>query len=119
MSDGEAFRLVDAENSGRSAFSAIEQARFYERAKLGYGSEAELAKALGLNKSTVNRTLDILRLPDDLTALIENEHAISITQASGFMANWREPQLHKTLAAAIERRAGILTTRLSPHWPKR
>lgn len=102
LNDKEATRLVDAENSGRSKFSAIEKARFCRAAIDNvYGTEAAFAEAYGVHKSNVNRMLDILRLPAELMALIKDHLQISVAQADGFMKDWDEPDLQATLAGAI------------------
>jgi ParB/RepB/Spo0J family partition protein len=102
LTDEEATRLVDAENSGRSKFSAIEKARFCRAAIDNvYGTEAAFAEGFGVHKSNVNRMLDILRLPAELMDLIKDHHQISAAQADGFMKDWDEPALQPTLVRAI------------------
>jgi ParB family transcriptional regulator, chromosome partitioning protein len=97
-----AFKIVDAENRGRSQMSAFEQARFYQSAmERIYYTEAALAEALALNKSTVNRTLAITRLPEDLFRIIADPHRISAAQASAFISDWNKPQLQETLSDTI------------------
>ena len=103
LDDEAALKIVDAENRGRSDMSVLEKARFYERAMESiYHTESALADALGLNKSTVNRTLAITRLPQEVFALIKNPHSISAGQASDFMADWNKPPLRETLIDCIE-----------------
>lgn len=102
LTDEEATRLVDAENSGRSKFSAIEKARFCRAAIDNvYGTETAFAEAFGVHKSNVNRTLDILRLPVEMMDLIKDHHQISAAQADAFMRDWDEPDLRPTLTQAV------------------
>src|SRR5690606_11331376 len=98
LDDKAALMIVDAENRGRSDMSVLEKARFYHGAiERFYHAENVLAEALGLNKSTVNRTLAILKLPTNLFGIIEDPHKISAKQASEFMSDWTEPALQDTL----------------------
>lgn len=107
LDNEEALKIVDAENRGRSEMSPLEKARFYDRAIPGvYATEAMLADALGLNKSTVNRTLAIVRLPLVVLDLIKDHHAISAAQASGFLSDWNTPELRDTLENTISELAG-------------
>lgn len=102
LDDKAALMIVDAENRGRSDMSVLEKARFYRGAiERVYYAENVLAEALGLNKSTVNRTLAILKLPSDLFGIIKDAHKISAKQASEFMSDWNEPKLQDTLAEAV------------------
>lgn len=101
LDDADAYKLVEGENAGRAPFSPIEKARLYESAKLVFGHDAAVAEELGIHKSTVGRTLDILRLPAALTNLVSDHHQISAAQADAFMKNWNEPLLQHTLAQAI------------------
>ena len=102
LDDEAALKIVDAENRGRSDMSQFEKACFYERAIPGiYATEQNLAAALGLNKSTVNRTLAIARLPGEVVALVEDRHAISAAQASAFLSDWNRPELLETLNDTI------------------
>ncbi len=103
MDDKEAFALVQAENHGRSQFSAIERARFFKAAiDREYETQDKLAKELGIHKSNVSRTLAILELPECVTALIDNEHQISATAVDAFMSNWRDDTLRLTIQAAVD-----------------
>ena len=103
LDDEAALQVVDAENRGRSDMSQYEKAYFYDRAIPGiYPTEAAFAEALGLNKSTVNRTLAITRLPAAVIGLIKDRHAISAAQASSFMRDWNMPDLHETLNDTID-----------------
>ena len=103
LDDEAALQIVDAENRGRSDMSQYEKAHFYDRAIPGvYPTEAAFAEALGLNKSTVNRTLAITRLPPAVMGLIKNRHGISAAQASSFMRDWNMPDLHDTLNDTID-----------------
>lgn len=102
LDDEAALQVVDAENRGRSDMSQYEKAHFYDRAIPGiYPTEKALAEALGLDKSTVNRTLAITRLPPDVMELIKDQHGISAAQASSFMRDWSAPELRDTLNDAI------------------
>lgn len=108
LDDEAALQVVDAENRGRSDMSQYERAHFYDRAIPGiYPTEAAFAEALGLNKSTVNRTLAITRLPAVVTGLIKDRHAISAAQASSFMRDWNMPDLHDTLNNTIDTLSAI------------
>lgn len=103
LDDPAAIKIVDAENRGRSDMSQYEKALFYDRAIPGtYPTEAAFAEALGLNKSTVNRTLAITRLPPAMMGIIKDRHAISAAQASSFMRDWNMPELHDTLSDTID-----------------
>lgn len=103
LDDEQALKVVDAENRARSDMSRLEKARFYARAiESIYHTETALAEVLGLHKSTVNRTLAITRLPQEVFGLIKNPHSISAAQASDFMADWNEPRLRDTLIDQID-----------------
>lgn len=98
MDDRQAFALVDAENRVRTDIAPIERARSYQFAITRiYGTEAALAEALTLNKSSVSRTLDVARLPAEVRALVTDVREISAAQASSFMTAWREDELRPTL----------------------
>jgi ParB/RepB/Spo0J family partition protein len=102
LDDKAALMIVDAENRGRSDMSVLEKARFYQGAiERVYYAENVLAEALGLNKSTVNRTLAILKLPPDLFGIIKDPHNVGAKQASEFMSDWGEPRLQDALSEAI------------------
>lgn len=102
LSDEAAYRIVSAENRHRSGMSALEKASLYDQAiENVYGTEQGLAEALRLNKSTVNRTLAITKLPSNVVALVKDRHAISAAQASGFMTDWGKAELRETLQAMI------------------
>lgn len=103
LDDPAAIKIIDAENRGRSDMSQYEKALFYDRAIPGtYPTEAAFAEALGLNKSTVNRTLAITRLPPTVMGIIKDRHAISAAQASGFMRDWGVPEFRDALNEAID-----------------
>lgn len=103
LDDEAALKIVDAENRGRSDMSQYEKAHFYDRAVPGiYPTEAALAEALGLDKSTVNRTLAITRLPPAVLNLIKDRHGISAAQASAFVRDWNIPELRDALNGAID-----------------
>jgi ParB/RepB/Spo0J family partition protein len=103
LDDEQAFLVSTGANEGREGFTATERARSY-RYMLDSGafaSEVELAAALGIDKSNVNRTLDVLELPETLTCRIIDPHAISARQASRFMSVWRDPDHQGMLAAHV------------------
>lgn len=95
LNDEQAFLISTGANEGREGFTATERARSYRYmlASGAFASEAELAAALGVDKSNVNRTLDVLKLPEELTTRITDAHAISTRQASRFMSAWRDKDL--------------------------
>lgn len=104
LDDEQAFLVSTGANEGREGFTATERARSY-RYMLDSGafpSEAELAAALGIDKSNVNRTLDVLELPEVLTSRIIDAHAISARQASRFMSAWRDPDHQALLAPHVQ-----------------
>jgi len=103
LDEREAFLVSTGANEGREAFTATERARSY-RFMLdsgAYESKAELADALGLDKSNVSRTMDVLELPSILTSKIIDAHMISARQASRFMSAWRESELRLRLEPSI------------------
>jgi ParB-like chromosome segregation protein Spo0J len=102
LDDEAAYRIVDAENRGRSDFSPIERARLFEKAIAAiYYTEPALAEAYGLHKSTVNRLMAIIKLPSSVMSLIADHHEISARQASEFMNDWGSP-LQEKLEETIE-----------------
>ncbi len=101
LDDETAFKIVDAENRGRADFSPLERARLFERAiNTVYHTEAALADAFGVNKSTVNRLMAITKLPREVMNLILDPHQISARQASEFMSDWTSP-VRETLEETI------------------
>lgn len=62
-----------AENIARSDLNAMELARGYQSVVAEHGfSQTELAEAIGQNVKTVNRILQLLKLPDVVQELIES-----------------------------------------------
>ncbi len=103
LDDEQAFLVSTGANEGRHGFTATERARSY-RYMLDSGafaSELDLAAALGIDKSNVNRTLDVLELPETLTSRITDRHAISARQASRFMSAWRDPECRAKLTPHV------------------
>ena len=103
LDDEQAFLVSTGANEGREGFTATERARSYRYVldSGAFASEVELAAALGIDKSNVNRTLDVLELPEGLTSRITDPHAISARQASRFMSAWRDPEHQAKLAPHV------------------
>ena len=70
--DREALELAIVENVQRADLNAIEEARGYERlgAEFGY-AQADLAKVIGKSRSHVANTLRLLKLPKDVSGMVE------------------------------------------------
>lgn len=66
-----------------------------------YPDQAALAAGLGLNKSTVGRTLAILNLPDILLDKVADRRAISAAQASKFMTHWDNEASRPVMQACL------------------
>jgi len=103
INDDDAYKLVIGENASRHGFVALETARFYKHAiDDRYKTNVELAAALGLDKATIGRTLNILNLPDSVKRKIIDPRAISVAQATRFMTDWNNSYLRPRLMAAID-----------------
>jgi ParB family chromosome partitioning protein len=65
--------LALVENIQRRDLTALEEARAFEQLRVGLGlSQAEIAERVGIDRSTVANALRLLKLPDDLQALVED-----------------------------------------------
>ncbi len=65
--------LALVENLQRRDLTALEEARAFEQLRVGLGlSQAEIADRVGIDRSTVANALRLLKLPDDLQALVED-----------------------------------------------
>jgi ParB family chromosome partitioning protein len=65
--------LALVENLQRRDLTPLEEARAFEQLRVGLGlSQAEIADRVGIDRSTVANALRLLKLPDDLQALVED-----------------------------------------------
>ena len=79
MNDEEAFILVDSENAAREDVTAFERATYQQWAltTLFEGNQARLADALGVSETTVSRSLDLVRLPAEVNAIITDLNGLT------------------------------------------
>ena len=64
--------LALVENLQRQDLTPMEEARAFEHLQSGLGlSQAEIAKRVGIDRSTVANTLRLLKLPDEIQQLVE------------------------------------------------
>jgi ParB family transcriptional regulator, chromosome partitioning protein len=74
MDDREALEIALTENLLRDDLSPLEAARAYQALQERFGaSQEEIAKRLGLNRSTVANTLRLLRLPAQIQMMIDSK----------------------------------------------
>ena len=74
MDDREALELALTENLLRDDLGPMEAARAYQTLQERFGaSQEEIAQHLGLNRATVANTLRLLRLPDSIQTLINQD----------------------------------------------
>jgi ParB family chromosome partitioning protein len=68
----EELSLALVENLQRSDLTPLEEARAFEHLRSEHGlSQAEIAKAVGRDRSTIANSLRLLRLPEEIQALVE------------------------------------------------
>lgn len=80
LEDDEAWLLAETENVGRKAVSPLAQARSWAHACRSFysGSQADMARALGVDKSVVSRSLALAQLPDVVIDLVKNRDSINL-----------------------------------------
>lgn len=84
--DREALAFAIIENVQRADLNAIEEARGYERLAHEFGySHAELSAAIGKSRSHVANTVRLLKLPEAVSALVE-EGRLSAGHARALLA---------------------------------
>ena len=72
VSDLEAFEIALVENLQREALNPIEEARAYIRLKEEFGlTQEEIAKRIGIDRSTVANRLRLLSLPIEVQGMLE------------------------------------------------
>ena len=73
MSDGEALELAIVENVQRADLNAIEEAAAYHELvdRFGY-TQDRIAREIGKSRSHVSNTMRLLRLPDDVKAMVRD-----------------------------------------------
>lgn len=93
LSPAKAFAIAQAENEGRETVSLWERATTYNEA-LDEGlfpNDLALAQALGMDKSTVSRTLSLARAPEDVLVLFADKRDITARQWWSFAPLLNEP----------------------------
>lgn len=102
LSDRNALELALTENLLREDLSSLEVAHAYETLQQQFDyTHEQIAERLGIDRSTVSNTLRLLRLPDGVQALL-NENSISPGHARALLA-CRDPKTQLDLARAIVR----------------
>lgn len=72
LEDADQLELALVENLQRRDLTPLEEARAYEQLRANLGlSQAEIAERVGMNRSTVANSLRLLKLPDDIQAMVE------------------------------------------------
>jgi len=73
LADGEGLELALVENLQRRDLTPLEEARAYEQLKLRLGlSQADIARRVGVDRSTVANSLRLLKLAPGLQELVES-----------------------------------------------
>lgn len=80
-----AFRLVAQEMNETPRISAWDRGRFYSAAIAQFGSEAAVARELGVHKSTISRRLDVVRTVDLLADKLIVPRDVRQREASWFV----------------------------------
>ena len=91
MNDDFALRFAHAENEQRADLKPLDRGLFYERAIAQvYKTGAACAEAFGVHKSTISRSLDVVRVATVLQDKIDDPRGISAAKASWLMSQLRD-----------------------------
>jgi len=84
LDDGAAWLRAETENAARKEISPLAQARSWLNGCTRFydGNQAEMARALGVDKSVVSRALSLAELPDVLIDLVKNRDSINLHYAA-------------------------------------
>ena len=106
--DADSLELALVENLQRSDLDPIEAAKGYQRLKEVYGyTQEEVARTVGLERSTVANALRLLKLPDTvLHALREGQITAGHARALLPLSN-DEPELRRILTQTIVRELSV------------
>lgn len=106
MTDDEAFAIAEADNAGRSAVSAMQQARHWAATlETVYGGNRQaFIAATGRSASSVSRTLALVALPDHVLACCADVEALTPYFAEQLVPRLADPAEEP----AIRRRAEAL-----------
>ena len=101
FSDQEMMEISLLENIQREDLNAVEEAAAYSQLidKLGYTQE-ELAKHVGKSRTHITNMLRLLRLPDDIKALVR-DGKLSYGQARTLLAAEDEERMHELAEKAV------------------
>ena len=101
LEDDEAWLLAETENVGRKAVSPLAQAHSWSHAchRFYSGSQADMARALGVDKSVVSRSLALAQLPDVIIDLVKNRDSINLHFAAQLAPLLNDIQASGTLLA--------------------
>lgn len=102
MSDVEAFVLVDTENAARKDVTAYERASYQQwaLAELFGGSQARLAGSLKISETTLSRSLDLVRLPAEVKAIIADLNALTPNMVAAIAPKCNKPGPREQVIAA-------------------
>lgn len=89
--DVAAFKAMEAENRGRSNLSAYEQGLSYQRmlAELFEGNQTRLAEAVGRDKATISRYLQVAELPREVVTAFTPINSLTFKGGGKLYALWR------------------------------
>lgn len=101
FSDQEMMEISLLENIQREDLNAVEEAAAYSQLidKLGYTQE-ELAKHVGKSRTHITNMLRLLRLPDDIKAMVR-DGKLSYGQARTLLAAEDEEHMHELAERAV------------------
>lgn len=104
ISDEQMLELSLIENLQREDLNAIEQARAFERLAVEFGlTQEEIAGRTGKDRATISNTLRLLRLPKDVTDLVE-QAKLAAGHARALLRLEDAPVLQKVLARRMAAR---------------
>lgn len=109
LSDREAAVALDIENNQRQHISQYERARGYAQwLKNGmFGSQDELARAIGISKAQMSRLLTLARLPSVIVNAFSSPHEIRETWAPDLDSAWRDPKRRLAMTTRARRLAKL------------
>lgn len=101
LEDDEAWLLAETENVGRKAVSPLVQARSWSHACIRFygGKQADMARALGVDKSVVSRALTLAQLPDVVFDLVKNRDCINFHFGAQIGPQLNNPETNGKLLA--------------------
>jgi ParB family chromosome partitioning protein len=107
VDDQEAWRIADAENSGRHDLTPRQRAYSYDYAIRNFfqGNQEKFANAIKKDPSAVSRTLKLMRIPEVVLSLLKDPETMSVNFGDQLMSALDDAEKGEKILAEAQRLA--------------